>query len=369
MAVGAFTQWLARNKGLARHKGLGWILFVLVVALFWLWRGQVYQARVNEPEMEATTAPGLPTVEVTRRDAEPYQPTLMLQGQLLPQRSLVLQAQVSGTVVKVPGLGQTATEGELLLTLSDDGRRVELARAEAELTLRQAEVTGAARLRRNQLISETGYLSLKSAAAAAEADLAEAQLAVSRTRITAPFAGSVDARPVERGDFVQAGDALLTLVDVSTLKLHAAVPQQQVAGLTPGLPVTAVLLDGRELSGRLSFVAQAADAATRSYALEARLNNPQGWRVAGASAGLNITLPTLQAFRLSPALLALDDNGRTGVYLADEQNRARLVPVTLLSISTDEAWVSGLPQPANIITRGAGFMTDGAPVRILEPQP
>ncbi|WP_298716230.1 efflux RND transporter periplasmic adaptor subunit [uncultured Oceanisphaera sp.] len=362
MAVGAFTQWLARNKG------LGWILFVVVVALFWLWRGEVYQARVNEPDMEGTAAPGLPAVEVTRLDAEPYQATLMLQGQLLPQRSQVLQAQVSGTVVEVPELGQTAAEGELLLTLSDDGRRVELARADAELTLRQAEVTGAARLRRNQLISQTGYLSLKSAAAAAEAELAEARLAVSRTRIAAPFAGSVDARPVEQGDFVQAGDALLTLVDVSTLKLHAAVPQQQVAGLTPGLPVTAVMLDGRELSGRLSFVAQAADTATRSFALEARLNNPHGWRVAGASAGLNITLPTRQAFRLSPALLALDDNGRTGVYLVDEQDRAKLVPVTLLSIGTDQAWVSGLPQPARIITRGAGFMTDGAPVRIYEPQ-
>ncbi|OIN12761.1 efflux RND transporter periplasmic adaptor subunit [Oceanisphaera psychrotolerans] len=362
MAAEAFTQWLVR------HKGLGWILLV-VVLLFWLWRGELYQARVDAPAAEPVPAAEAYHVEVMTLDAEPYQPGVMLQGQLLPLRSLILRARAGGTLIELPRLGQRVSEGDRLLTLSDDGRTVKLAQAEAEHRLRQAEVTAAARLWRKQMIAETNYLALQSAAAMAQAELAEARLALSHTRIEAPFAGSIDALPVERGHFVQTGDALLTLVDVSTLKLTAAVPQQQVAGLAPGLPVTAELLDGRELQGELVFVAQSADAATRSFALEARLDNPRGWRVAGASAGLRIALPARPAHRLSPALLALDDNGRPGVHIVDEQNRMQRVPVTLLSITPDEAWIGGLPQPVRIITRGAGFVIEGNTVRVRDAEP
>ncbi|PPL14165.1 hypothetical protein UN63_16450, partial [Oceanisphaera arctica] len=168
MAAEAFTQWLAR------HKGLGWILLVVVVVLFWLWRGELYQAQVEEPAAEPVSVAEEFHVEVMTFDSEPYQPGVLLQGQLLPHRSLVLRTQASGTLTKLPRLGKMVSEGDSLLTLSDDGRTVKLARAEAEYRLRQAEVTAAVRLRRSQMISETSYLALKSAAAMAEAGLAEA---------------------------------------------------------------------------------------------------------------------------------------------------------------------------------------------------
>lgn len=364
---------------LYRHKKWGGLLLICLILLFWLWRGELYLAQdadsLPEPAGRQAASQSEPTdafyVAVRQLDAEPYQARLLLQGQLLPVRSLALRAQINGTLLKRPSLGQQVVADEQLLTLSDDGRTAGLAQAKADLALRQAEVSAAARLRRNQLVSETDYLSLKAAAAASEAALAGARLALDHTRITAPFAGSIDALPLEEGSFVQAGDELLTLVDVSQLKLSATVPQQQVAELTLGLPVTAVLLDGRELSGELTFIAQAADAQTRSYALEARLDNPQGWRVAGASAGLHIRLPVQTAYRVSPALLALDDNGRLGVHVVDDQDRMRRVAVKLLSITPDEAWISGLADPARIITRGAGFVNEGEPVniRLQEPGP
>lgn len=367
MAANGAKGWLKR------HKKRGGLLLICLVLLFWLWRGELYQAQdadsvapLAEPQSAQTFH-----VQVRQFHAEPYQARVLLQGQLLPAHRLSVRAQVSGTLLKRPELGQQVAADERVITLSDDGRTASLTQAKADLVLRQAEVKAAARLRRNQLVSETSYLSLQAAAAASKAAVASARLAVSHTQITAPFAGSIDALPVEEGSFVQAGDALLTLVDASQLKLSATVPQQQVADLAPGLPVTAVLLDGRELSGALTFIAKAADAQTRSYALEARLDNPQGWRVAGASAGLHIQLPAQPAYRLSPALLALDDNGRLGVHVVDEQDRMQRVSVKLLSITPDTAWVSGLPDSVRIITRGAGFVTEGEPVniRLQEPTP
>ncbi|PSJ47494.1 efflux transporter periplasmic adaptor subunit [Zobellella endophytica] len=357
-------QWL--NE----HRQLGWWLLIGLVAVFWLWRGELYQAQEQLAEVQGTPqAPRLTMVEARWLQARRYRPELVLQGQLLPARQVSLRARINAIVVRVPVLGERVAEGELMLALSEDDRRGNLLRAEAELALQQAEVTAAERLRRNNLVSETELLAQKAAAAAARAALDSARLALAHTRVTAPFAGSIDALPVEAGDVVQAGDELLTLVDVSALKMTAQVPQQQVAGLEPGLPVTAVLLDGQALEGTLTFVARSADPQTRSYALEARFDNPRQWRVAGASASLHVRLPEQPAYRLSPALLTLDGDGRPGVKTVDEANRVRFMPVTLLGITPGAAWVGGLPARVRLITRGAGFAAQGEEVTVTEREP
>lgn len=361
MVASRATQWLAR------HKKLGWVIFVCLLLVFWLWRGELHQAQTQAPTRDKLSAEHTATkslfVEAKEFTAEPYQARVVLQGKLAPIQSVNLRAQVSGTVLTLPDLGQVVAKNDALITFSDDGRRAQLQQAQANLALRQAEVSAGARLRTQQHISQTELLSLKAAVASAKAGVASAQLAVSHSQAVAPFAGQVDSLPIEQGGFVQVGDELLTLVNVSRLKLTAHVPQQDVAKLAPGLAVRAVLLDGRELNGKLDFIAQAADDQTRSFALEAKLDNPDGWRVAGASVGLYIQLPEQRAIRLSPALLALDKLSQLGVYVLDEQNRMHWQAITLLSITPDEAWVSGLPSSVRLVTRGADFVEAGTVVK------
>ena len=352
------TLWLAQ------HKKLSWGIFVLLLLAFWLWRGELHQAQTLAPATAEHTAAKPFFVQAQEFNAEPYQASVLLQGKLAPMHSVHLRAQVSGTVQTRPLLGQTVAKDDALITVSDDGRRAQLEQAQADLALRQAEVSAGRRLRAQQHISQTELLSLTAAAASAKAALASAQLAVSHSQITAPFAGQVDSVPVEQGGFVQVGDELLTLVDVSRLKLSAHVPQQEVAKLALGLPIRARLLDGRELNGKLGFIAQAADDQTRSFALEAKLANPDGWRVAGASVGIHIQLPEQPAISLSPALLALDKQSQLGVYLLDEQDRMHWQAITLLSITPDAAWVSGLPDKVRLVTRGADFVEAGTVVKV-----
>ena len=239
---------------LARHKKLSWGVFVLLLLAFWLWRGELRQAQTKAPVNAEQTAAKPFFVEAREYHAQSHQASVQLQGQLAPIHRVNIRAQVSGTLLSRPTLGQRVSEDEVLINISDDGRSALLEQAQADLALRQAEVSAGARLRSQQHISQTEYLSLKAATASAQANLANAKLAVNHSKIRAPFAGQVDILPLEQGDFVQVGDALLTLVDVSRLKLMADVAQQQVVKLQVGLPVRAVMLDGRELNGSLDFI-------------------------------------------------------------------------------------------------------------------
>lgn len=350
---------------LARHKKLSWSVAILVLLTLWWWRGDIQQAKTTAPaprEMAASSKDFV--IQAQEFNAEPYQASLVVQGKLAAIHSVNLRAQVSGTVQRRPELGQAVSQDEPLIKLSDEGRAAQLNQAKADLALRQAEADAGQRLRAKQHISQTQLLSLKSAAASAKASVASAQLALQHNQVSAPFSGKVDSLAIEVGDFVQAGDELLKLVNVERLKLMASVSQQDVSKLREGLPVRALLLDGRELNGQLDFIAYTGDDQTRSFAIEAKIDNPLGWRVAGASASLSISLPEQEAVRLSPALLALNKHSQLGVYVLDQQNRMHWQAVNLLSITPQTAWVSGLDQSVRIVTRGADFVALDTPLNV-----
>lgn len=332
-------------------------LLLGVALLVWLMLGNAQSFRDEPPETTKAPEQALPSVEVRVSQAQSYTPQLVLQGQLEPRRTLTLRARHAGSVVALPQpLGARVEAGETLLEIDPEDLPAQLARAEAELALRQAELEGARRLRGRNLVSDNEILRLESALAETRAELASLREALADTHLEAPFAGVLDSLDVELGEFVQPGDEIGTLVEVDRLTAAAWAPQSRVSALSVGLPVTVTLLDGRQLQGEVSFVSSSANDATRSYAIEVDVANPEHLRIAGASATLEIALPSRQAHRLSPARLVLDDQGRLGIKYVDEDDRVRFAPVTLLSADATHAWVGGLPERVRLITLGGGFV-------------
>ncbi|MGO1503273.1 MAG: efflux RND transporter periplasmic adaptor subunit, partial [Marinobacter sp.] len=74
----------------------------------------------------------------------------------------------------------------------------------------------------------------------------------------------------------------------------------------------------------------------------------------------------VQATFISPAYLSLGDDGRPGVKYVDEQNQVVFRTVTLLSVSTEGTWVTGLPDEIRLITRGSGFVSEGDQVKPVD---
>lgn len=339
-------------------------VLLTLALLLWLLLGTTYQSKTDAPVTAGKTAAAVFTVQSRLSTAEPYPATQKLQGQLQAWHSVELQAQVTGRIARLlREQGDSVNQGDIVLQLTDEGRSARLAQAEALLALRQSELNSATELKKKQFVSETELSRLTSELRNAEVSLSEAQLALAHSQPQAPFSGILARRLVEPGSFIQAGTALFHLVDIRRLRATAQVPQQQLPQLVLGQEVKVQLLDGRELTGSLSFISPAADSATRSYYLEATIANPDLLPLAGASATLQIKLAPVDAHALSPALLKLDQNGRLGVYTL-EQNKVMFYPVNLLSTDNNQAWVSGLPARAELITLGAGFVAPGQHVKV-----
>lgn len=335
----------------------------LVIALLaWLLLGDIQGFRDAPPETppaaEADTE--APRVEVAPRDAETHAPILVLQGELEARRTLELRARQAGRVATLPvAEGSRVEAGVALLEQAQEELPARLAQAEDDLALARAELSGADSLRRRELISRTEYLRRQANVSRAVAELATLRRQRDDTRLTAPFPGTLDRLDVELGELLQPGETWGRLVDDSRLTAQAWAPQQDALALEVGQPAELRLLDGSRLNGRVSLVARRADEATRSFRVEVSADNPEGRRLAGASATLAITLPERRVHRLSPALLALNPDGELAVKHLDADDRVVQTPVTLVDADLESARVAGLPDPVRLITLGAGMVEVG----------
>jgi multidrug efflux system membrane fusion protein len=347
------------------------IAFILACALvLWLLSGDTFRSQPQAPAEQQAPKEQLALVETRWSDAEPYQLTQVAQGQVLPWRSVSIKSQQAGTVAAIlKQQGATVQQGDQLLRLSDEGRTALLAQARANLTLRQSELASARTLGESQFLSETELTRLQSELARAEAEFESARLALAQIEPAAPFSGMVDRRHIEVGDVVQAGSELLQLVQIDQLKVTAQIPQQHVGALTPGQSVKLRLLGGKELTGELSFISYAADTATRSFYIEVTVANPELLRIAGGSVTVEVQLAPVQTHLISPALLSLDNDGKLGIAVVDEQQQVVLYPVQIVTADNEGARVRGLPERTQIITQGAGFVKPGDTVQVADAQP
>jgi len=347
----------------ARWGSLGLSLLVVVLLVIWMVTGEIKVSSDQAPERQQDQQAELTSVEVETLQARLHEPGIQLQGQLEPWFSVSLSAREAGTVEEVSAiLGERVSKGQILARLSDDGRSALVDRWQARVKKLEADLVAARRLRSENFTSQSQLLDLESELAAARAELTSARLAVQHLTPTAPFTGIINARHVEPGALVQVGSPLFELVEIDRLKATGQIPQQSVSQVEVGQPVRIDLLDGEQLRGVVTFVASAANPGTRSFAVEIAVENPDLKRVAGGSASLRISLPAVKAMFISPAYLSLGNDGRPGIKYVDGSNRVVFETVRLLSVSTEGAWVTGLPDEIRLITRGGGFVNEGEAV-------
>ncbi|WP_027967212.1 efflux RND transporter periplasmic adaptor subunit [Halomonas halocynthiae] len=336
---------------------------LVVILTLWLAFGDLASFRDTPPEAAPTPKTALTRVEIMERDASDFSPYLLIQGQLNAESEVALRARQSGQVAGLPvSQGRRVSQGDVLLEIDQQALPARLNQAQSELTLAQAELDGAERLRQRSMISDTEYLRLQSQLSRARAEVATLRRELDDTRPQAPFAGRLDRLDVELGDELQAGETWGLLIEDNRLIAKGWVPQRQALDLDIGLPATVRLLDGSELNGTLNYVSRRADEATRSFAIEVILDNPEQRRLAGASATIELALPTKPVHRVSPGLLHLTADGRLALKHLDTQNRVILDPVELVSSDADQARVAGLPEHIRLITLGAGFVAPGEQV-------
>jgi multidrug efflux system membrane fusion protein len=317
-------------------------------------------------QARATSGTKAPTVVRGRViHAERYPARVKVRGHTENKRTVQVRAETGGRVVERPvERGDQVASGDLLCRIAVEDRQARLTEAHAATNQALMEHRGSLRLKDQGFQSETAIAQAKARLASAQARLKAAALDIERTQVRAPFAGVVEETLLEVGDFAQAGTPCASIVDLDPMLLVGRVSEADVYRIAAGAAADGHLANGQTVQGRISFVGQQAAADTRTYRVEVTVANADYRLRSGVTAEINIVVDEVLAHRISPAVLALDDAGRIGVRTVGDDRRVRFDIVEIVADAADGVWVTGLPNPATLITVGHQLVVAGEPVLV-----
>src|ERR1700741_2364594 len=245
-------------------------------------------ARDSTPP-EPSASDGFATdVAIPVEGAEVVRDTLVLAvsaaGQAEAWQKTVVVAQVAGRIASLPVRENDAVgSGRVLMAL--DAAEYGLAVQEAEANLAQAQAGfREATLLDEEMIPDANVRAARHAAIratkgidAAEVRLSRARLDLSRTRVGAPFAGRVASLKVVPGQWVRAGDELMTVVALDPIRVEVQVLESEIGFVAAG-PRARVSFPAfpEPFTGTIQTINPVVESGTRTARVTVLVPNPQG---------------------------------------------------------------------------------------------
>jgi multidrug efflux system membrane fusion protein len=338
---------------------------IFVVLCLYMLTGLVGCSETEETDSgEAAPVKSLMTVQIRELEAMVIPREVTLSGKTAPSRVVDLKAETAGKVEFVADeRGMPVSKGDLIARIEENDRRERLQQAQASLEQAELEHEAALRLKDQGLRSDSNVAEALSRLRGAEQMVRAMEINVRNTLLTAPFDGVLQERHVEVGDYLGIGDPVARIIDLDPLIIEGHATEFQVEFLEIGEIGHALLADGHAVDGRLRYVAGEADALSRTFRIELEVPNADLGIPAGITAQIAVETERVPAFRISPALISISDDGEFGVKIVDGENRVRFIPADIVKSEPDALWLTGLPESIRLITVGQGFTQPGDEVK------
>lgn len=291
-------------------------------------------------------------------------------GSLVSEESVQLAAEQPGRLVSINFKdGDRVAANAPVLKFDDTLLMAELQDLEARLALAEANY------KRAQSLSKSGYAT-DTARDQAIADRAIAKAAVElvkvrlgKTEIRAPFDGVVGFRLASIGAYVPAGQPIVNLESIDTLKVDFRVPETRLADVKIGLAVS-VSVDaypGRTFEGKIYAIDPLVDVNGRALKVRARLDNADRLLRPGLFARVDVTADETQSVVVIPES-ALVPRGSENLVYRVKDGKAVETTVKLGERRVGEVEiVDGVSGDEMVVVAGQQRLKDGAAVRVVDP--
>ncbi|WP_372881864.1 efflux RND transporter periplasmic adaptor subunit [Psychromonas sp.] len=340
-----------------------WIALLIACLLFlWMFSGSLeHQPLATKKTAQET----LPKVQVTHLIPQQITKSLSLYARSKANSRAVVRAEVAGVIINsLATKGQYVQLGNRLVDIDKNELPVRLGQAKALLDERQLNYDAVKSLNARGLQASIRLAEANSLLLMAKSEVEVLRLMLARTNIRAPFAGILQEQFVEQGDYVKVGDPVFSIENIDPIVFRGDATEHHVNQLSVNQKVTATLLSGEVLSGKLTYVSAVADPRSSTFAVEAQFTNPDLKIFSGISAELVIPLYSVQAVYVSPSALAMDENGNLGVKSVVD-GEVVFTAIELVEAGNDGAWLTGFPGAVDIITLGQGFVKPGDRVQAI----
>ncbi len=291
--------------------------------------------------------------------------SFIITGTIRASNDIVIRNEIAG---RVSGLyfkeGTPVKKNQLLVALNDRELQAQYMKASAVLKLVKDKEQRQKGLFDKQIISVEEYLTSVKDLESAEADLQLLKAQLEKTKILAPFSGTVGLSTVSTGEYLTAGTKIASLVSTDNPAIEFAVPERYASSLVKGMKVTFTLSENSEqFNAEIIAIEPRIDEATRSISIKARCLEKDSRLLSGAFVKVTVTLNPRNGY-LVPGDAVISDIQGYKLYL---NKNGKAVPVLVKTGFRDEKnveIVSGLSEGDVFITTGAFLLRPNAGIEI-----
>lgn len=294
---------------------------------------------------------------------------ISLPAQVEPFKNLWVKAEVAGQVVAVLAEeGRQIKKGQVLVQLDDRDYRSRLARIQANYKLARADYDRMKVLAKQKITAESKLDEAEARLNDLIAQRREAELALSRTRITAPIGGRLNEVEAKKGNLLAVGQQVAQILQYGTVKVTVGVPESDVAAVFDLNKADVVIeaLNNRRVKGRKVFLSRQPRTLARLYDLELQVPNPDGRILPGMFARVELVKEVFDKALAIPLYSVITQGDEKFVYVEKEGIAEKRIVELGVLVGWQVRIKAGLEPGERVIVVGHRVLHNGQAVEVIK---
>jgi len=349
-----------------------WMLVALVAAFIVIMGARITEKKTNlEEAKKAALKKEVPAVRVITLTLKPRRlvDAINLPAEVEAYEEIWVKSEVPGQVIDLRVKeGQIVERGQVLMKLDDRDFRARLARIEANYSLAKLNYDRIKSLVTKKLAAPTKLDEIEAQLKELTAQRNEAELALSRTTITAPLSSLLNEIKANKGDYVGVGDPVAQILEIDPVKVTVGVPESDVAAIFDLEQADVIIeaLEKRRVKGKKIFLSRQPRTLARLFDLELKVPNPEEQILPGMFARVELVKRVYNRALAIPLYAVITEGEERFVFL-EKEGRAEKRRVTLGTLIGWEVHItSGLKAGEKLIAVGHRLLDEGQAVDVIK---
>ncbi len=314
------------------------------------------------------------TADLARNDQ--WTATLSAVGTLAAVNGVDVSAAASGLVKEIRfESGQAVHKGQILARLDSDVELGDLRSAEADAELARLDAQRSRTLLRSATVAQAALDKAEAELKAKAAKVSGVHAQIDKKVVIAPFDGVLGVRKIDLGQYLQPGQAIVNLQDLSLLLADFTVSQKDLAAITAGQPLqlTTDAWPGRVFAGAVAAIEPQVDAKTGMIAVQGRFPNGDHGLRPGMFARIDVVRPGAQQVVTVPETAVAYSLHGDSVFVLKDGADGRLAERAMVSLGEHRqgrvAVLRGVAAGDLVVTSGQLKLENGTKVEMASEDP